>query len=232
MWSPTFWKQQLRVPSRRSHTTHTHTALTLTTRTRSFPARTPRLGELSSSSDGPGTDLLQQWASHLSPHTPSPAHTNPVTVRCWDLQKLDGHSPSRRRRDQHSKNPFSIPPGHDTTYTHRHTDTDTDTHTLTLTHSRTYPLTHELLLLDRQPERQPDRQPDRQGFTGQDSRNKRTAQYRKIRTALAQPDSNSTRLELELGTRHDRGTGWQDRPIQPGIFFTSLLYSSLTLSGP
>lgn len=118
--------------------TLTRTALTLTTRTRSFPARTPTLGELSSSSDGPGTDLLQQWASHLSPHTPSPAHTNPVTVRCWDLQKLDGHSPSRRRRDQHSKNPFSIPPGHDTTYTHRHTDTQTHRLALTLAHSSTH----------------------------------------------------------------------------------------------
>lgn len=53
----------------------------------------------------------------ISSHTPtSTAHTNPVTVRCWDLQKLDGHSPSHRRRDQHSKS-LSIPPGRARHYT-------------------------------------------------------------------------------------------------------------------
>lgn len=137
MWSPTFWKQQLRVPSRHSHT-HTDTALTLTTRTRSFPARTPRLGELSSSSDGPGTDLQQQWASHLSllthPARPTPIQlqsdagtcrslmaTRPAVVEGISTQKI--HSPFHRGTTRHI---------HTDTQTHRHT------HTHTLTHSSTH----------------------------------------------------------------------------------------------
>lgn len=108
MWSPTFWKQQLEAPT--SLTQSQTRPLTTITRTRSFPARTPKQSTASTSSEGTGTGTRSGHPIHLLTHTNQhTAHTNPVTVRCWDLQKLDGHSPSHRRRDQHSKS-LSIPP--------------------------------------------------------------------------------------------------------------------------
>lgn len=190
MWSPTFWKQQLYVPSRHSHT-HAH----YRTRTRSFPARTPRQSEHSSSSDGTGTDL--QWAS-ISSH--NPARSAPIQLQsdagtCRSLMATRPAIVEGISTQNHS-------PFHRGTTRHIHTDT----------HSLTHAYCHWTNRKDRQtgPRR-----------TGQHS----TAQHSTVEdtysTGPARLDSTRTRHT----TRPGNGFARTGQSSQGFFYFSALLES-------